>query len=200
MLDAPTTGAILAGGDARRMGGIAKGLVQVDGRRILDRVVDALDAALDPRCPAPRLRVIANAEGAVDWRSDVPVVHDLLPGRAALIGVHTALSHAPGAVLIAAWDMPSLSSDLLRHLRTIGERDGASMVVPWSPGPRGFEPLCAWYAPGCHSTIEAACKRGDYRFDDLMRALVGVVVPEQTVRSFGDPAILFRNVNRPEDL
>src|SRR2546427_2156447 len=46
--------AVLAGGAARRYGGRPKGLVELGGRRILDRVVDAVQAVVGgPPPPLP---------------------------------------------------------------------------------------------------------------------------------------------------
>ena len=46
MTGAHCTGAILAGGLGTRLGGARKGLLTVGGRRILDRVAEALGAVI----------------------------------------------------------------------------------------------------------------------------------------------------------
>ena len=56
-------GAVLAGGAASRFGGRPKGLQEVGGRRVLDRVVDTMRATLGS---APLL--VANASDAPSWR------------------------------------------------------------------------------------------------------------------------------------
>ena len=53
---------MLAGGGATRMGGVPKGLLEVGGRRVLDRVIDALVRALG----SPPL-LVANAPEATSW-------------------------------------------------------------------------------------------------------------------------------------
>ena len=62
-------GAVLAGGAATRFDGRPKGLLEVGGRRVLDRVVDVLSAAL----ATPPL-LIANASDAPSWRPDLRCV------------------------------------------------------------------------------------------------------------------------------
>ena len=57
-------GAILAGGEARRMGGTPKGLLPVGGVRILDRLVAAFQEALGG---LPLL--VANAPDAGSWNA-----------------------------------------------------------------------------------------------------------------------------------
>src|SRR6266566_84376 len=71
-------GAILAGGAASRYGGAPKGLVTVAGRRILDRVVDAVQAVTGA---LPLL--IANAPGASAWRPDLQPFQTRDPATAA---------------------------------------------------------------------------------------------------------------------
>lgn len=184
------TGVILAGGGATRFGGLPKGLERVGGRRIIDRVADALRAATDD------LLLIANDPRAGDWLPGVRVAGDLRPGEGSLGGLHAALAHAGGAVLVVAWDMPFVSGALLRRLRALGE-SGFDAAVPESDSRRGVEPMCAWYAPPSLAAIERALDRGDRRvvsfFDDIRVARL----PAEEVARFGDPARLFLNVNTP---
>ena len=86
----PCTGVVLAGGAASRYGGLPKGLERVDGRRIIDRVADALSNATDD------LLLVANHADAASWLPGVPVQHDLVPGTGGLGGIHAALTvHRP---------------------------------------------------------------------------------------------------------
>ena len=58
---ATTTGVLLAGGAARRLGGLPKGLARIDGERIADRVLAALRASTD------QVLVVANDPGATRY-------------------------------------------------------------------------------------------------------------------------------------
>jgi len=187
------TGVILAGGEASRYGGHPKGLATVGGVRIIDRVARALSSAADA------LLLVANAPDADRWLPGVRRCGDVRPGLGSLGGVHAALSHANGAVLVVAWDMPFVSPGLLAALRTLGE-SGYDAAVPESDSRRGVEPMCAWYAPPCLPAIERALDRDDRRvigfFDEVRVARLGAAA----VRAFGDPERLFLNVNAPDDL
>lgn len=208
------TGVVLAGGGATRYGGRAKGLERVGGRRIIDRVADVLRETTD------ELLLVANAPDAADWLPGVRTRADVRPHEGALGGLHAALAHAGGAILLVAWDMPFVPAALLRALRERGEADGetgavggfphdttgaraarADAVLPASDGSRrGVEPLCAWYSHACLGPIEAALDAGDRRvvaFHDHVRA---VTLPLADVARFGDPAMMFSNVNTPEEL
>jgi len=186
-------GAVLAGGAASRYAGHPKGLLLVGGRRILDRVVDAVTEATG----APPL-LVANAADAPQWRPDLQCVPDRLPGSGSLGGIYTAVLAGAESVLCVAWDMPFVSVPLLQTL--IQESRSCDAFLPESDSRRGLEPLCAVYRPACRVAIEQALARGDLRaiaFHEAVR--VGTLSLEQ-VRSFGDPSELFFNVNRPEDL
>ena len=187
------TGAILAGGGASRLGGAPKGLLDVGGRRILDRLVDVMQAAFGG---LPLL--VANAPDAATWRSGLRVVADRAPGFGTLGGIHTAVLEAPAPVVCVAWDMPFVPSDLLRELAA--GLDGHDVCLPASGGPRGVEPLCAAYGPACGAAIAEALARSDLRAIAFHGGVRVNVLPEERVRRFGDPARLFFNVNTPEDL
>jgi molybdopterin-guanine dinucleotide biosynthesis protein A len=173
------------------MGGKPKGLELVGGRRILDRVADALRGATDA------VILVANDPGADQWLPGVRVVPDLRPGHGPASGVHAALMATGTDVLVLAWDAPFVPAGLLRELRAAGESHHAGFVPPTSDSPWGFEPLCAWYANHATSAVQSVL--------DTPGAGIGAmagVVP--TVRhdasSWGARDVIFLNVNTPDDL
>jgi molybdopterin-guanine dinucleotide biosynthesis protein A len=77
---------------------------------------------------------------------------------------------------------------------------GYDACLPESGGPRRLEPLCAAYGPACRGAIEASLDAGDYRaiaFHD--RVKIGILNSDE-VRRYGDPDLLFFNVNTIDDL
>ena len=186
-------GAILAGGGATRYGGRPKGLEVVGGSRILDRLVDVFTRALGE----PPL-LVANAPDAGQWRPGLRVTPDLRAGYGALGGIYTAVMSAPAPVVLAAWDMPFVTEELVRELARGLDRWDA--VVPESDGRRGVEPLCAAYGPACAAAIEAALERGDLRAIAFHREINAGILPLARVATLGDPARLFFNLNTPDDL
>jgi molybdopterin-guanine dinucleotide biosynthesis protein A len=186
-------GAVLAGGAARRYGGVPKGLLELGGRRILDRVVDAVRAVT----AQPPL-LVANAPEGPSWRPDLRTVPDVRPGCGSLGGIYTAVASAEGPVLCVAWDMPFLTEALLRAL--VEGAVGYDAFLPQSDGRRGVEPLCAVYGPGCEPAIERRLAAGDLQAIGFHPDVKVGTLPIERVRGFGDPEVLFFNVNRPEDL
>jgi molybdenum cofactor guanylyltransferase len=188
----PARGAIIAGGGATRFGGRPKGLERVGGERILDRVAAALAEGLG----SPPL-LVANAADAATWRPDLELVADLRPGLGALGGLYTAVIATPAPVVTVAWDMPFVSADLVRAL---AERlAGVDAVLPEGPGGR-LEPLCAAYGPACGAAMAAALEAGDLRAVGFHPRIARGILPLSELRAFGDPDVLFLNVNTADDL
>ena len=186
-------GAILAGGGATRFGGKPKGLEQIGGERILDRLARVLALALGE----PPL-LVANAPDAASWRPDLRTVADVRPGFGALSGIYTAVIESPAPVVCVAWDMPFVAESLIRALADGLQSSDA--VLPQSDGRRGVEPLCAGYGPACREAIAESMAAGDLRaigFHDRIR--VGIL-PLDQVRTLADPDLLFFNVNTADDL
>ncbi len=186
-------GAVLAGGAARRYGGRPKGLLDVGGRRILDRVVEAV-AAVTGALPL----LVANAPDAPSWRPDLTTVPDARPNCGSLGGIYTAIAAGPGPVLCVAWDMPFVDEGLLRALAAGSANWDA--FLPESDGKRGVEPLCAVYGPACRAAIERRLDAGDLQAISFHADVRVGILPLLDVRRYGDPDELFFNVNTPEDL
>lgn len=165
----------------------------VGGVRILDRLVASFEQAFGE----PPL-LIANAPDAAAWRPGLRTVADLRPGLGSLGGIYTACVAAPAPVVLVAWDMPFVPPGLLRALAQGLERWDA--CLPESGSRRGLEPLCAAYGPAAVPAIEAALAAGDLRAIGFHHAInVGILSTEQVSR-FGDPGLLFFNVNTAGEL
>lgn len=161
--------------------------------RILDRLVEVFTAALGE---APLL--VANSPSAAEWYPALRVVPDIRPGFGALGGIYTAIVAAPAPVVLAAWDMPFVSAELIRAL-AFG-LDSHDAYLPESDGRRGIEPLCAAYGPACRAAIETSMDQGDLRAIAFHRAINAGILPLARVRELDDPARLFFNLNTPDDL
>jgi molybdopterin-guanine dinucleotide biosynthesis protein A len=186
-------GVILAGGGATRYGGRPKGLEVVGGERILDRLIAVFVEAFG----TPPL-LVANDPAARSWRSDLEVVPDEQPGLGALGGILTAVNRGPAPIVLAAWDMPFVTAPLLQSLAQGLQTHDA--FIPESDGRRGLEPLCAGYGPACRAAISGALERGDRRAIAFHPQVNVGILPLAQVRHLGDPAMLFFNLNTPDDL
>ena len=185
----------MAGGRNLRYGA-PKALERVGDARIIDRVIAALEQA------TPDLVLIANDQAAYASVA-LPTRSDERPGSGALGGIHAALrwgqEDGRAGILAVACDMPFVSGALLAQLAQTAHSTGADLVAPESGSRRGLEPLCAYYSVRCLGAIEDALARGDFRmigFHDQVRAFP---LPIAEVRKFGEPDVLFMNVNTPEE-
>jgi molybdopterin-guanine dinucleotide biosynthesis protein A len=142
--------------------------------------------------------VISNDPDAAQWLFGVPAVADVRPERGSLVGIHSALTHAGGDVLVVAWDMPFVSGGLLELLRA---RRATARYAVIPEGPRGPDPFCAIYTRDCLPIIEAALDAGDLRLSRLIDRLPSVErISSRDIRAIGEPARLLFNVNTARDL
>lgn len=140
---------ILAGGEARRLGGADKAMVEIGGRTLLDRVIEAcFDAVHDARLPGDDLGEIASAHAvsAASIASAIIVVgpprptnrvvrwaRENLPGGGPVPAIAAGLSvcRAPYVGVFAA-DLPFLNAATVHSLWTAladsPEHDGAVAV------------------------------------------------------------------------
>lgn len=188
-------GVLLAGGEARRFDGMPKGLATVDGIRIADRVLTVLRGATDTQV------VVSNEEAAREWFPSLPVFADTQRGLGPLAGIETALRAAAGAsVLVVAWDMPFVTTPLLRGMRALGET-GAPAVVPEHGEGRVLEPLCAYYSAETLDLCSSLLERGERSARALAEALPSAIrIPERVLAEHGDPDRLFLSVDTQAQL
>jgi molybdopterin-guanine dinucleotide biosynthesis protein A len=125
---------VQAGGKGSRLGGVAKGLIRLEGERIVDRLL-----ALGAEWPS---WLVANEPGPYE-DVPVPVVADVVPRRGAPGGVVTALAVADTEwVLTVACDMPFVTRAAIDALLAAAAPDVD--VVCFERGGR-LEPLLGLY-------------------------------------------------------
>lgn len=108
-------GLILAGGQARRMGGVQKGLVRLGEKTLLDRVTERLRPQVDA------LALNVNVDDPAFSATRLPILKDQITGFAGpLAGIHTGLDYARSygfdLVLTVAVDTPFFPTDLATKL------------------------------------------------------------------------------------
>ncbi|MFP2906531.1 molybdenum cofactor guanylyltransferase [Pyxidicoccus sp. 3LFB2] len=181
--------AIIAGGQGRRLSGVPKGLLEVEGRTVVERLL-----ALAPRFGDVLL--VANEPGPYA-RLALRTVADEVPGKGAPGGVHAALSAARTPwVLAVACDMPFVTPEAVRVL--MEARDEAVDAVCFEVAGR-LEPLLAVYR-----TALAAEWGGALKEDPSLRQLLSryrtKLLPESALRAVDPTLRSLVNVNTPEDL
>lgn len=184
-------GTILAGGEARRMGGGDKGLVELGGRPLLAHVADRIA----PQVAA--LALSANGDPSRFAGLGLPVVADAAAGQGPLAGILAGLDWAAGlgaAVLVTVpCDAPFLPRDLVARLAAAAAGTGSAIAV--TPGGFGLDPhpTCGLWPVAARERLRAALAAGQRRVRDWSGALGAAAA------LFPDPDA-FANLNRPADL
>jgi molybdopterin-guanine dinucleotide biosynthesis protein A len=181
--------AILAGGRARRFGGLDKSRLVVGGRTIIARQLDVLQQV------AGEVFVVGPTDGRF---ADLGVlVHaDVIAGCGALGGLHTALevAHAD-RVLVVACDLPFLEVAVMtRLIDLVGGHDAA-----WIRGPRGPEPLVACYDRRRRGLVGEQLAKGERRVGDLEQVMRIAWLDEVELRRLGSGLHMLANLNTPAD-
>jgi molybdopterin-guanine dinucleotide biosynthesis protein A len=186
--------AIIAGGRARRLGGVAKPFVMVGSRTVADRQLAILRPVF-----GRVLAVVAQAADVAAWDMlGVEALVDRVSGAGPLAGVATALAAVgTGSVVCVAGDMPFLSPALLGAL--LQESPGADALAPRRNGRP--EPLCARYSTRLLQDVEARLATGRLALHALLEESPGTVwLDEGRLAELGvtDEALL--NLNAREDI
>jgi molybdenum cofactor guanylyltransferase len=190
----PTVGLVLAGGQARRMGGGDKALIKIGGVAILDRVL----AALRPGCTAIVLN--ANGDPARFARYGLPVIADSVadfPGPLAgiLAGLDWTAAHAPGTQWMASvpGDCPFLPRDLVKRLHVARAEQNTPLACARSGDWR--HPVVGLWRVDLREDLRHALTAEGLRKIEVWTARHGVALAAWPDQPF-DP---FFNVNTPDD-
>jgi molybdenum cofactor guanylyltransferase len=161
-----TAALVLAGGTARRMGGTDKPLLDLAGRRMIERIVAALDVRL--------VAISANGDPARFAALQLPVLSDgALAGEGPLAGVLAGLDWAAGlgvdALLTVPGDTPFIPSGLAAALAPApacaGSNGRAHHLVALWPVPCRVELRQRLSAPGRRDVVDFARRIGMRRVD-----------------------------------
>ncbi|MEP4379441.1 MAG: molybdenum cofactor guanylyltransferase MobA [Alphaproteobacteria bacterium] len=188
-------GVILAGGQARRLGGGDKALQEVAGRPLLAHAIERL------RPQVSRIALNANGDPARFGSFGLPVVPDTVEGFAGplagiLAGLDWAAENAPECewVVTVATDAPFFPEDLVARFVEAVDFDDTDLACAESGG--RTHPVFGLWPVGLREDLRRALVDEDIRKVDRWTArhrLTAVPFPVLVV----DP---FFNINRPEDV
>ena len=188
-------GVLLAGGQARRMGGGDKCLRQLGAATILEHVI----ARARPQVTA--LVLNANGDPGRFAAFGLPVVADVVEGFAGplagvLTGMERTRAHRPDCPWIAtvATDTPFFPGDLVARMLAAVEEDDAELACA-SSGGRAHPVFGLWPVRLADELRAAMIEEGIRKVDVWTSRHRLVEVPFAT-----DPIDPFFNTNRPEDL
>lgn len=193
-MEAEMEGIVLAGGQSRRMNGVMKALLPVDGAAMIDRAAGAMRVLCD------KVHVVVATEEqkrALDGRNLSFAVEET-PGRGPLPALETGLSliRAP-LVWVSACDMPFASSKAAAYMAEALLRSGAFAAMPFIGG--RLHPLQAVYRRESLAFVRQASASGELRLTALAEEMDVLRLSEEVWEQAGIDTRFVINVNRPEE-
>ncbi|MBU0654034.1 MAG: bifunctional molybdopterin-guanine dinucleotide biosynthesis adaptor protein MobB/molybdopterin molybdotransferase MoeA [Gammaproteobacteria bacterium] len=185
---ADITGVILAGGRGSRMGGQDKGLLEFNGRPLVEHLLDALK----PQTSAVLINANRNQERYQTYGQ--PVVNDELTGfQGPLAGFAAAMQAAETAcIMTVPCDGPQLAPDMAERLLQALQTENAELAVAHD-GER-LQPVHALIPVSLLPSLQTFLKNGDRKID------LWYAQHRMAQANFSDCRDMFRNINTPEDL
>ncbi|MEL7468086.1 MAG: molybdenum cofactor guanylyltransferase MobA [Pseudomonadota bacterium] len=188
-------GVILAGGQARRMGGGDKALLQANGMPLLQHVIDRLGPQVT------EVAINANGDPGRFSAFGLPVIADTVEGfvgplGGVLAGMRWAADRGHTHIVSAAADTPFFPSDLVGKLLAAKGDQPISMAATDDPE-RGLSehPTFALWPVSLADDLEHALTKGN------MRKVIVWTSRHGCARAvFDGDDMPFFNVNTPEDL
>ena len=182
------TGVILAGGEARRMGGGDKGLVELRGKPLVEHAL----AALSPQVNTVIINANRNRERYAAYGH--PVIADSRQGfQGPLAGMLSCIEAAETEFIVSVpCDSPLLPDDLVARLfRQLSEEEADISVA--HNGDRMqpvFTLMPTSLAPSMQAFLDGGGRKIDRWFEQHKLA----------VTDFSDKPECFRNINNPAEL
>jgi molybdopterin-guanine dinucleotide biosynthesis protein A len=184
------TGVIQAGGKSTRMGGKPKSLLELGGRRIIERVLDAVAPAVAD------VLIVTNTPELYGFLG-VPMVADVYPDHGSLGGIFSGLAAAPGdAAFTVACDMPFLHREVARLV--VSRAAEGDVVIPRVG--QQLQTMHAVYGKACLAPIEARLRVGRLKIVGFFDSVRVVEIDEAAVARHRAPDVVLMNVNTPDEL
>jgi molybdenum cofactor guanylyltransferase len=188
MADVDVAGFAVAGGRSQRMGS-DKALLPWAGTTLLEHTLARLREVCTEVCILSGVQIRYASYG-------VPAHADLVPEAGPLGGVHAGLRNLGVSLgLFLGVDTPLVPSPLLRAL--VAAAGGFDAVVPVVGGRP--EPLCAVYRGTCLAPVQRRLEAGERKMTSFWPDVRVRTMAEDELAIFGDPAVMFRNLNTTED-
>jgi len=182
------TGVVLAGGSNRRFP-VLKGLMKVQGERIVERNIRLLKGFF-------RDVLISTNYPEKYFYTGEMMIGDLYPSIGPMVGIFSALLNAEvDGIFVVACDMPFVKRGLVEYLL---EMESDKPVVLCSFNNR-IHPLLGIYKKDAISYIEDSIRGGVTEMMKLIDDINVEVVSDEDIKSIDSDGRSFVNINTPED-
>ena len=186
------TAIVLAGGKSLRLGR-NKALETIQGKRLLEHVVDRL------RPLASQLLIVTSeAQLNLPLPDQAKILVDIYADKGPLAGIYTGLLASKySRSIVVGCDMPFLNTELLRFMAELSH--GFDPVVP-RLSQTMVEPLHAVYAKSCLDKIKAQLEHNQLEACTLLNTLHIRYIEREECQRFDPQLLSFLNVNNQSDL
>ncbi len=182
------TGVILAGGKARRMGGIDKGLININGKAMIQYVLDALKPQVH------EVLINANRNVSEYEKFGYPVVSDQLENfQGPLAGIAASMSMAKTKYICTCpCDGPLIAKNLVSKLFSALSEDEDIKIAVAHDGKR-LQPVYALIDCELHTSLLNYLMTGERKID------LWYTQHNFKAVDFSNKQECFININTPED-
>ena len=188
--DKKVSAIILAGGKNTRMDGQDKAFLKIDGRPVIEILVDRLKDLVD------EIIIVTNSPQKYK-NFKVSLAADEKPDKGPLMGIYSGLKFSSSKYnFIVACDMPFVKIPLIRHM--IESIDNYDVIVPKIDGK--FHPLFGIYSKECAPVIEEMLNQDVLKISDIFPKLKACFLSRQELEKFDKGLVSLMNVNTMEDL
>ncbi len=183
------TGAILAGGENTRFPSI-KGLIKIDGERIIDRNLKMLKNYFNEV-------LISTNDPVIYFYTKAPLIGDIINQRGPLTGILSSLINSKyNESFFMACDMPFIKKEVIELIKTYSS--GYDAVVPIYNSEA--QPLLAVYNKSIIPVVEKLIRENKKSIKNMLKYINVKFINEEKVRSVDEDGQSFININTIEDL
>lgn len=158
-------GVILAGGKNTRMGGKKKWLLELEGKTILEKIIDVL------RTETENILIVTNSikNFSSNYKfSNVIIVEDIYPDKGPIGGIYTGLLKSEDEkIFVVASDMPFLNGNTISFIKNCGEGYDACVIKLRNC----YYPLYSYYSKNCLSLFEEHIKKNELSLKKVFKKL-----------------------------
>lgn len=188
------TGAILAGGQNKRMGGRKKALLPFGDTPLIQYQMNEMQKICD--------EIIVVTNEPRHYLSILPkevrIITDYLPGKGPMSGMHAALSLANYEnIWVVACDMPFILSNAAQIMVAKREELACDAVIPVLGGQ--MHPLHGIYHRNCAELVSAFLHSGKYRLSEMIKLLYWMEAGDAFFKQNQLNPRCVLNLNTPEE-
>jgi len=119
------SGVILAGGASRRLNGMIKAKIVIDGRTIISRIIDTMNELF------AEIIIVTNTPDEFKDYNNYKIIGDEFLNKGPLGGIHSAMiSSSSDAMFIVAGDMPLLDKNIIASQIEYFNDNNYDVVIP----------------------------------------------------------------------